>query len=178
MKIGLSISLSLLILVSASPGTFATTSSQARADSNLIINEGDQGWPRSIVSGAITILFYQPQVDGWQGDQIQAHAAVSVKDNNSEQPAYGVVYFTARTEVDKINRLVTLDNFTITRVNFPTATNYSLEYLMIIQQAGDNQVATIALDRWQAELAAEQAEKRGASYRVSGHGGFGGGRRP
>jgi hypothetical protein len=166
MKIGLLILLSLLLLISASPRTFAATSSQARADSNPIINEGDQGWSRTIVSGAITILFYQPQIDRWQGNQIQAHTAVSVKDSNSEQPAYGVVYFTARTEVDKINRLVTLDNFTITRVDFPTATNCSLEYLMIIQQAGDNQVATIALDRLPAESAAED--------RSGGHGGVGG----
>jgi hypothetical protein len=182
MNIGLSILLSLLFLISASPETFATTSSQALADSNPIINESNQGWPRTIVSGVITILFYQPQIDRWQGDQIQACAAVSVKDSNFEQPAYGVVYFTMRTEVDKVNRLVTLDNFTITRVNFPTATTYSLEYLMIIQKAGDNQVATIALDRLQAELAAEQAKKRGASDRVGGHGGLGGrgggGRRP
>ena len=178
MKISLSILLSLLFLVSASPGTFATTSSQAPVDSHLIINDGDQGWPRTIVSGTTTIRFYQPQIKKWQGNLIHAHATVSVKDSNSEQPAYGVVYFTARTEVDKVNRLVTLDKFTIKRVNFPTATNYSLEYLMIIQQAGDNQVATIALDHLQAELAADQAEKRGASYRVGGHGGFGSGHRP
>jgi hypothetical protein len=178
MKFGLSILLSLLLLVSASPGTFATTWPQAPDDSHPIINDGDQGWPRTMVSGATTILFYQPHIDRWQGNQIQAYAAVLVRDSNSEQPAYGVVYFTARTEVDKVNRLVTLDKFTITRVDFPTATNCSLEYLMIIQQAGDNQVVTIALDRWQAELAAGQAEKRGASYRVSGHGGFGSGRRP
>jgi hypothetical protein len=166
MKIGLSILLSLLLLIFASPGTFATTSSRAPADHHTIINDGDQGWPRAIVSGTTTILIYQPQIDRWQGNQIQAYAAVSVKDSNSEQPAYGIVYFTARTEVDKINRLVTLDRFTITRVNFPTATNYSLEYLMIIQQAGDSQVATIALDRLPAESA--------AGRRYSGHGGVGG----
>jgi hypothetical protein len=170
MKIGLSILLSLLLLISASPGTFATTSPQAPADSQPIINDGDQGWPRTIVSGTTTILFYQPQIERWQGNQIQADAAVSVRDSNAEQPADGVVYFTARTAVDKVNRLVTLDKFTITRVNFPTATNYSLEYLMIIQQAGDKQVATIALDRLQAELAAEG--------RSPGHGGFGSGHRP
>ena len=155
MKIGLLILLSVLLLVSASPGTFAAISSQARAESTPIISDDDQGWPRTIVSGTTTIRFDQPQIEKWQGNQIQAHAAVSVKDSNSEQPAYGVVYFTARTAVDKVKRLVTLDNFTITRVNFPTAPDYSLEYVMIIQQAEDNQVATITLDRLQAKFAAE-----------------------
>jgi hypothetical protein len=42
-----------------------------------------------------------------------------VVSKSNKTPKYGVLWFTARTEVDKVNRQVTLDNFQITKVKFP-----------------------------------------------------------
>jgi hypothetical protein len=49
---------------------------------------------------------FQPQLEAWQGDEIHAYAALSVVSKGSRAPKCGVVWFTARTEVDKVNRQV------------------------------------------------------------------------
>ena len=36
-------------------------------------------WPRRLVSGTNTFLIYQPQLDSWKNNQLEAHAAVSVQ---------------------------------------------------------------------------------------------------
>jgi len=164
MRIGLWILLCLFLLTDGLAAPFAAAPSQNSVDKNQGVENGDQGWPRTIASGATKILLYQPQVDKWEGNQIQGYAAVAVENSASGLPIYGVVYFTARTEVDKVNRLVTLDNFKVTRGNFPTAADQTPAYLRTLQQAGNDKVQVIALDRLEAELATTEAEKRGASY--------------
>ena len=49
-----------------------------------------------------------------------AYAALAVISAANKTTKYGVLWFTARTEVDKVNRQVTLDDFQITSVKFPT----------------------------------------------------------
>jgi len=39
---------------------------------------------------------------------------------SSSSTDYGVIWLTSRTEVDKVNRVVTLLDVSITRQNFPT----------------------------------------------------------
>ncbi|MGH9823300.1 MAG: hypothetical protein ACREDR_08625, partial [Blastocatellia bacterium] len=127
----------------------------------------DSGWPRTITSGGETLLFYQPQISKWQDNQIQAYAAVAVKDGDGRSEIYGVVYFTSRAEVDKVNRLVTLQDFKITKAEFPSAPDKAAEYVNILQQAQENKVKTISYDRFIANLQVAEAEKKGAGYELN-----------
>ena len=43
-------------------------------------------WPRRLVSGTNTFLIYQPQLDSWKNNQLEAHAAVSVQAAGSQGP--------------------------------------------------------------------------------------------
>src|ERR1700752_5302138 len=47
-------------------------SSQLVAYGGQAVESGEPGWPRTITSGDTTILFYPPQIDTWNGDQIEA----------------------------------------------------------------------------------------------------------
>lgn len=69
----------------------------------------EASWPRTMTSGFDTFLIYQPQVENWEANRIHLYSAVELKTGNDSAAKYGVVWFNARTEVDKINRLVTLD---------------------------------------------------------------------
>ena len=69
----------------------------------------ESGWPRTFTSGTDTFTVYQPQVDKWEGNRIDLYSAVELKTGKDGAAKYGVIWFDARTEVDKINRLVTLD---------------------------------------------------------------------
>ena len=79
----------------------------------------DPGWPRTFTSGADKFLIYQPQVDSWDGDRINLYSAVEVTAGEKGPSNYGVIWFSARTEVDKVNRLVTLDQVQLTKIKFP-----------------------------------------------------------
>ncbi|HWC17709.1 MAG TPA: hypothetical protein VG498_11885, partial [Terriglobales bacterium] len=89
---------------------------------NLSVSS-DTGWPRTLNEGGQEIVIYQPQVDKWDGNRLYVYSAVEVKPGAQTPSQYGVVWYSARTEVDKINRLVTLDNLDISKIQFPTATD-------------------------------------------------------
>src|SRR5689334_10410149 len=74
----------------------------------------DSGWAGTSVGRGIKLLFYQPQVENWHDNRIEGYAAVAVQGGGSGEQNYGVVQFIAKTEVDKVNRLVTLYDFKIT----------------------------------------------------------------
>jgi hypothetical protein len=118
--------------------------------------EVDAPWPRKLDRGDEKIAMYQPQLEAWEGERLRAYAALSVtqKDN---KPKYGVVWFQARTEVDKVNRQVTLDDFQITAVKFPTMQEREEEYKAFLQQRLPAKSKVVALDRLEAELAANTA---------------------
>ena len=125
----------------------------------------DKGWPRKLVSGANSFAVSQPQIEQWQGNRLEARAAVAITDGQSKQTAYGVVWFTARTEIDKINRLVRLADFRITRVSFPGADDRASLYQSLMQQQVPQAGEVIALDRLLADLTA-QTEKQTAGHQL------------
>ncbi len=115
-------------------------------------------WPRTLTSGTDTFLIYQPQVDKWDGNRIYLYSAVEVKTGKESAANYGVIWFDARTEVDKINRLVTLDQVQVTKVKFPVASEKEAELLALLQQKFPTATKTISLDRLQAALDATGEE--------------------
>jgi hypothetical protein len=116
----------------------------------------DSPWPREIDRGDEKVFMYQPQLEAWEGEELRAYAAIAVAKKDG-RPKYGVIWFTARTEVDKVNRQVTLDNFEITAVKFPTMTERNEEYNTFLQSKLPAQSKVIALDRLEAALAASDA---------------------
>ncbi len=78
-------------------------------------------WPRQIDANGTTVLVYQPQIDKWQDNRLEARAAVSLQPPGAPQPSYGVIWITARTGVDKERGIVTLEDIKIPKVSFPGA---------------------------------------------------------
>ena len=114
----------------------------------------DEAWPRKATRGDETFSMYQPQLEAWNGDELRAYAALAVMSTTKKTSKYGVVWFTARTEVDKVNRQVTLDNFEITKVTFPMMKTKEAEYQALLQAKLPGRTKVIALDRLEAALAA------------------------
>lgn len=81
----------------------------------------ETAWPGTISSVPNTFTVYQPQVDKWEGDLVDLYCAVELKAGPERAAKYGVVWFQARTEVDKLNRLVRLNHAKVTTVKFPVA---------------------------------------------------------
>jgi len=113
----------------------------------------DRGWPRQFSSGDTALTFYQPQLDSWDGRRLQAHAAVSVRPQGATDSTFGVIWISARTGVDKENRLVDLEDIELPKASFPSAPGSESGYLDMFRRELPKRSRTIALDRLEASLA-------------------------
>ncbi len=117
-------------------------------------------WPREFKLSNATLLVYQPQINSWEGNLIDFRAAVGVKPAGSDQETFGVIWGTARTQVDRLTRMVILEQLTLTKSHFPTLPDNGAAYLRALQtQLAATAKRIIALDRLQASLAASGPAK-------------------
>jgi len=77
------------------------------------------GWPQEIETQNGLVIVYQPQPEELNGDQLKARAAVSVELKDSKEPIFGAVWFNARLETDRAERIATIADVKVTNVRFP-----------------------------------------------------------
>jgi hypothetical protein len=123
----------------------------------------ESNWPRTFVSGPDTFTMYQPQVDKWNENLIDLYSAVELKAGKDTK--YGVIWFEARTEVDKVNRLVTLDQLKITRVKFPVAPEKEPELTALLEKKLPGATKTVSLDRLEALLEEDSEAIKGVDVK-------------
>jgi len=156
------------LLASLSSATLAAQSAPASTAAPGTGATEPDPWPRKVVLGTgatlTTFLIYQPQLDSWSGITLEGHAAVSVQPTGAKDPTFGVIWFTARTDVDKVNRVVFLEDMNITRVNFPSAPGSAAAWQSALQESEQGKKSkAISLDRLQADLGIVQQKKVGES---------------
>ncbi len=110
-------------------------------------------WPRDVTLSNAALLVYQPQVNTWDGNQIDFRAALAIKPKGATDEAFGVIFATARTQVDKVARTVVFENLKITKSDFPTLPDRGAQYAAELQTRIAADVRTISLDRLTASLA-------------------------
>ena len=92
-------------------------------------------WPRDVSLSNAAVLVYQPQVNNWTDNQIDFRSAVAIKPAGAKDETFGVVFATARTQVDKVMRTVVFENLKITKSDFPTLPNRGAAYAAELQTA-------------------------------------------
>ncbi len=143
-----------------------TAQAQAKSDKPGSAAAGDIGWPRKFAIGGSSFALYQPQIEEWVGNRFAARAAIAVTQSQASQTYYGVLWFAARAEIDKVNRMVTLSEFKVTRVSFPSAPNQVAAYQSALQAHAEKRDEVIALDRLIADMAINQAGNATPSHEV------------
>src|SRR5208337_1250317 len=111
-------------------------------------------WPRFFATNGYEFAVYQPQISKWPGNQLEGRFAIAVRPTGTSNETYGVVFFNTRTEIDKFSRLVTLEDFQITRLDFPTQRGMQKVYEAIIQGELPKTAKIIPLDHLEATFAA------------------------
>ncbi len=127
----------------------------------------DSGWPRIVPTGADTFTVYQPQLESWEGNQLAARMAVSVLPSGTRDSVFGVVEFSARTEVDKANRTVFLEAMKLTSVKFPFSPDRETAYRAELASKLPAKSHAIMLDRLEAELQVLGNTRQMTEYAVS-----------
>ena len=115
-------------------------------------------WPRDYRTTDATLTVYQPQIDSWTGNRMVARAAVQVVRQADPNPSFGVIWFSARTEVDKSTRLVALQDIKVDKGSFPAEPNNEADYIAAIRLGLPADGTTISLDRVQANMAVTEGQ--------------------
>ena len=140
-----------LLLAAASGTAFA-----------MLQEDPTEGWPREIPVDGATVLVFQPQPDVLDGNMLSGRAAVSVE-RTDEEPVFGVVWFDARLETDRDERIASVDNLTVTRVGFPAAEDAQRDSLAALLEAEiPAWELDIALDRLLTSLDLAETRRRSA----------------
>ncbi len=124
------------------------------------------GWPRSFQEEGLDFTVYQPQLEKWDGSRLDARSAVSIATATSPLPTFGTVWFTARTHVDKEERVASLEELTIARATFPSAADKTDAWLAVLRTHLPDQLKTMDLERLESGLATLEAERKAKSVRV------------
>ena len=111
-------------------------------------------WPRVIDLANGQVLVYQPQINSWIGNQLDFRAALALKPEGAKEETFGVVFASARTQVDKIARTVVYENMKISKLDFPTLPDHGAAYSTELQADFIKTIGSISLDRMEAALAA------------------------
>src|SRR5215510_14221836 len=90
-------------------------------------------WPRTRSTNGSSVTLHLPQVERWTSNSFTARAAVEVKLANAKSDLLGVVWLEAHGSVDHSNRVVTLDQFEITKARFPEASDNGSNALAVVR---------------------------------------------
>ena len=123
-----------------------------------------EGWPLIFTHEKGTVTLYQPQLEDFKDDRLMVRAAVSVKLKTKKEPAFGVVWITARALTDRDTRMVTIDQPKVTEVKFQDAKPEQLDKLKeFLNEEIEDRTHTISLDRILAAMDLLEKERTGDS---------------
>ena len=126
----------------------------------MLQEEPAEGWPREIPLENANVLVFQPQPDVLDGNMLSGRAAVSVEVTDME-PVFGVVWFDARLETDRDERIASVDDLTVTHVGFPAAEEAQRDSLAeILEREIPAWELDIAMDRLLTSLELAETRRR------------------
>jgi len=123
----------------------------------------DAPWPRVRSTNGSTVTMQLPQVERWTSNSFVARAVVGVKPAGAKKESLGVIWFEAHGNVDRSNRVVTLDRMEITKTRFPDATDNGSNALAVVRELFPGGARTVSLDYLITALGFAQAAARQGS---------------
>jgi hypothetical protein len=119
----------------------------------------EEGWPREIDTAKGLVVLYQPQLDVFEGNHLEARAAVSVIPTGKTEPVFGAVWLKSLVETDLDTRTVEILDVEVPRVRFPGSTAEQEQDLsQFLERQIPNWDMSLSLDRLLAMM--ELVDKR------------------
>ncbi len=116
-------------------------------------------WPMQVSDNGRTFLIYQPQIDRWDNNRLEGRSAVSVRSDTGQQN-FGVLYFSARTELDPASRTVTVRDAVVSKADFPALSGGLDEYLSVLRPQLAAKTWRIAQERLQSDMEIDRLARR------------------
>lgn len=146
----------ILVALVAGAGLMLGAALPARAQSTT--------WPRTLSSPAGAVNLYQPQIDGFTGNQFTAHAAVSITPAGGGSPEFGAVFFSATVATDRDTGIMTVQGLQVTNSRFPSGAPGAVTAVtQALTQAANAGTFTFSQSQFLAQLALTQKEQAAAA---------------
>jgi len=118
-------------------------------------------WPREVKTKEGGIIVYEPQLESFRGDKVNARTAISIRKKDAKEPVFGVVWFSARALTNRDTRTVEFTDVKIDKVKFPHSSPSQEQELVgfLEKDVGHWQQTPMSLDRLLALTAAIEREK-------------------
>ena len=116
------------------------------------IDLDEQGWPKDLKFKKGVVSIYQPQIEYYQHNKVEARAAIAVK-REDKAPVFGAIWFTCRTSTDKDEHLILLKDMVVETIKFPEANEEDVAKLKkgMSEKLSDKSM-TMSLDRFAASI--------------------------
>jgi hypothetical protein len=121
-------------------------------------------WPQQLdAENGTTVIIYQPQVEAFSGNELEARAAVAVKTPEADNvPVFGAVWMQARLDVDRDSRTAVIRSISVEDVRFADASEGDKQRLAnFIESALGSSSMAISVDQLLADLDAGDAGDAG-----------------
>jgi len=112
-------------------------------------------WPQELGDdGEIFVLIYQPQVEVFTGNRLEARAAISVKTPSSgNAPVFGAIWIKAKLDTNRDTRTSAIHDIEISDVRITDASDEQKETLAdFIEKSVEGSTLTISVDQLLADL--------------------------
>jgi hypothetical protein len=112
-------------------------------------------WPQQLsAENGATVIVYQPQVEAFSGNAMEARAAVAVKmPDSGNVPVFGAVWMKAKLDVDRDSRTAEIRSISVEDVRIADASEAQMAQLAkFIESALGSSSMTISVDQLLADL--------------------------
>jgi len=127
-------------------------------------------WPQQLTgeNGAV-VLIYQPQVESFSGNSIEARAAVSVKSAATENaPVFGAIWIQAKIDVNRDTRTAVIRDVDVGDIRFADASAEQLQDLTgFIENQIEGASFDISVDQLLADLGSHNVEPAASAILIS-----------
>lgn len=110
-------------------------------------------WPREIKTKEATIVIYQPQIEKFSGDMLEARSAIAVTTKKGDGPVFGAAWYNSRVSTDIETREVLLEDLVVKSIKFPEASQEEVDMLVnLLENEVPKWEITLSLDRLLASI--------------------------
>ena len=115
-------------------------------------------WPQEITAPEGTIIVYQPQPEGLNGNVLKGRAAMSLEINGRDEPIFGTFWFDSRIDTDQDNGTAMIRSVSVTAVRWPESRDAEEQrFTAIVEAAVPENGFEISLERLSASLESSEA---------------------
>ena len=118
-------------------------------------------WPQEIAAEEGTIVVYQPQPEGLNGNVLKGRAAMAIEFKDGGDPVFGVFWFDSIIDTDKEGGTVIIRDIKLTNVRWPDSTDASEQrFTTIVEGAIPETGFEVSLETLSASLESAELEKK------------------